>query len=137
AEDLTALAPWAREIERQPQANYSYCLRNTSTYECLSYSPDGNVKRTRKKVVSHGTVFGFKKKGDETLLLTNYHVTERPPVTDDEHHVEGVPGGCKKIADSLRVVDNESDAYERDDVALTRVVSDPALDVSILKTHEP
>jgi len=135
AEDLSALAPRVREFERQPQAQYSYCLRNTATYECLSYGTDGNLRRTRKRAVLHGTGFGYKKQGGETLLLTNHHVAEWPAVTDDEHPVDGVPTGCKKVSESLRIVDNEADAYERDDIPLTRVVADPQLDVAILKAH--
>ena len=46
-----------------------------------------------------------------------------------------MPAGCKKIADALKIVDNESDAYDRDDVALTRVVADAQLDVAVLKAH--
>jgi len=132
ADDLQALVSRAREFERHP---YSYCVRNTATYECLSYGADGNVRRSRKRAVMHGTAFGYRQQAGETLLLTNQHVAEWPSVTDEEHSVDGVPLGCKKIADSVRVVDNESDAYERDDVPLARVVSDTQLDVAILRAH--
>jgi len=132
ADDLQALAARTREYERH---SYSYCVRNTATYECLSYGADGNVKKSRKRAVLHGTAFAYKQQNGETLLLTNDHVAEWPSVTDDEHVVEGVPHGCKRIQDSIRVVDNESDAYERDDVALTRVVTDDKLDVAVLKAH--
>jgi serine protease Do len=132
ADDLQALATRVREYERH---SYSYCVRNTATYECLSYGTDGNVKKTRKRAVLHGTAFAYKQQNGETLLLTNDHVAEWPPVTDDEHPVEGVPHGCKRVADAIRVVDNESDAYERDDVALSRVVTDDKLDVAVLKAH--
>ena len=27
-----------------PEANYSYCLRNTATYECLYYGPEGRIR---------------------------------------------------------------------------------------------
>jgi serine protease Do len=132
ADDLQALAARAREYERH---SYSYCVRNVATYECLSYGTDGNVRKTRKRAVLHGTAFAYKQASGETLLLTNQHVAEWPAVTDEEHPIEGVPSGCKKIGDAIRVVDNESDAYERDDVALTRVVADDKLDVAILKAH--
>jgi serine protease Do len=132
ADDLQALKPQAREYERH---SYSYCVRNTATYECLSYGADGNVKRTRKRAVLHGTAFAYKQSNGETLLLTNDHVAEWPAVTDEEHPVEGVSIGCKKIGDAIRIVDNESDAYERDDVALTRVVTDDKLDVAVLRAH--
>jgi serine protease Do len=132
ADDLQALMPRAREFERQ---TYSYCVRNTATYECLSYGADGNVRRSRRRAVMHGTAFGYRQQNGETLLLTNQHAAEWPAVTDDEHPVEGVPLGCKKVGDALRVVDSESDAYDRDDVPLQRVVSDPQLDVAVLRAH--
>jgi serine protease Do len=132
ADDLQALATRAREYEKH---NYSYCVRNVATYECLSYGADGNVRKTRKRAVLHGTGFAYKQASGETLLLTNQHVAEWPAVTDEEHAIDGVPPGCKKIADSIKIVDNESDAYERDDVALTRVVADEKLDVAIMKAH--
>jgi serine protease Do len=37
----------------------------------------------------------------------------------------------------VRIVDNDSDAYEHDDIPLQRVVTDPQLDVAILKAHAP
>jgi serine protease Do len=132
ADDLQALAARAREYERH---SYSYCVRNTATYECLSYAADGNVKKTRKRAVVHGTAFAYKQQNGETLLLTNDHIAQWPSVTDEEHLVEGVPVGCKRIQENIRVVDNESDAYERDDVALQRVVTDEKLDVAVLKAH--
>jgi serine protease Do len=136
ADDLAALAPRVRDFERQPQARYSYCLRNTATYECLSYGADGNVRRSKRRAILHGTTFGYRRSGEDTLLLTNDHVAEWPAVSDDEHPVEGVPAGCKKVSESLRIVDSESDAYEHDDIPLTRVVTDPQLDVAILKAHQ-
>jgi S1-C subfamily serine protease len=132
ADDLSVLVPRAREFERQP---YSYAVRNTATYECLSYSGDGNLKRSRKRAVMHGTAFAYKQVNGETLLLTNQHIAEWPAVTDEERTVDGVPPGCKKLADQLRIVDGESDAYERDDIPLSRVVADAQLDVAILKSH--
>src|SRR5215471_1116511 len=132
---MVQLAPRARAFEQQPQAQYSYAVRNTATYECLSYGPDGSVRRARKKAVLHGTGFGYRRSGNETLLMTNNHIAEWPPVTDDDHTVDGVPAGCKKVGEILKIVDNEADAYDADDVPLTRVVSDPQLDVAILRAH--
>ncbi|HZS41323.1 MAG TPA: serine protease [Polyangia bacterium] len=132
ADDLTKLAPRVREYERQ---TYSYCVRNTATYECLSYGADGTLRRARRRAVAHGTAFAYKQTAGETLLLTNQHVAEWPSVTDEEHPVDGVPAGCKKISDALRIVDGEEDAYERDDTALTRIVADAQLDVAVLKAH--
>jgi serine protease Do len=134
ADSLLALAPTIRESELQ---HFSYCIRNTVIYECLSYGTDGNVRRARRTSVSHGTGFGFKQTKDSTLLLTNYHVSDYPLVTDDAHQVGTVPAGCKKISESLHIVDNESDSYERDDIALTRVVADPQLDAAVLKAKDP
>jgi hypothetical protein len=47
--------------------------------------------------------------------------------------VEGVPAGCRRMSDAIRIVDDESDAFDRDDIPLTRVVSDPQMDVSVLR----
>ncbi|HEY7953836.1 MAG TPA: S1C family serine protease [Polyangia bacterium] len=134
ADDLQVLAPHALEYERQP---YSYSVRNTASYECLSYGEGGTVRRTRKRAVMHGTAFGYRTlpATHETLLLTNEHIAEWPAVTDADHPVDGVPSGCKKLSDTLRIVDGEDDSYERDDVPLTRVVADPQLDVAVLKAH--
>ena len=72
ADDFSVLSPTVREFEREPQAHSaSYCVRDTATYECLSYSSDGNVRRIRRKAVLHGTAFGYRVQGGETLLLTN------------------------------------------------------------------
>ncbi len=138
ADDFTALAPYVQEFERQPQGHSSsYCIRNTATYECLSYGSEGSLRRVRRKAVLHGTAFGYRVQGGETLLLTNQHVAEWPAVTDEEHTVEDVPIGCKRVADSLKIVDNEADSYERDDIPLTRVVTDIQLDVAVLKARVP
>ncbi len=135
ADDLNALAPHVREAERHPQEPFSYCLRSSAVYECLTYGNDGNVRRARKKTLKHGTGFGYRRQGRDTLLLTNFHVAEWPSVTDDEHPVSGVPNGCKRVSDNLQVVDDEEDSYERDDISLSRVVADPQLDVSIVKAN--
>jgi serine protease Do len=135
ADDFTALSPQARDFDGHPEAVFSYCTRNTAVYECLSYGPDGAVKRSRKKVVLHGTAFAFKRQGADTLLLTNDHVASWPLVTDPQHAVEDVPVGCKKISETLALVDDEHDSYARDDIAATRVVTDPELDVAVLKAH--
>src|SRR5262245_37998643 len=125
ADDMAQLAPRARAFEQQPPAQYRYAVRSSATYECLSYSPDGSLRRARKKATLHGTGFGYRRVGNETLLITNHHIAEWPPVTDDDHSVEGVPAGCKKVSEILKIVDNEADAYEADDISLVRVVSDP------------
>ncbi|MEP6862097.1 MAG: serine protease [Deltaproteobacteria bacterium] len=132
AEDLTALSPGARELEARTKS-YSYAVRTTATYECVAYGGDGNLKTTRVNTMAYGTAFGYRHTGEDTLLLTNQHVAEWPAVTDADHPVDGVPAGCKRVADALRIVDNDHDDYAADDVPLTRVVVDPMLDIAILK----
>ena len=132
ADDLAALSPRAREFDQQ-QRPYTYCIRSTAVYECPSYAPDGSLRRTRRKVSVHGTAFGYRQQGGETFLVTNDHVAEWPAVTSEEHPVDDVPAGCKRVSDALKIVENESDAYERDDVSLARVVTDTALDVAVVK----
>ena len=135
ADDFAALSAQAREFDRQPESVFSYCTRNTATYECLSYSLDGTVHHERRKAVLHGTAFAYKRQGDDTLLLTNDHVASWPAVTDSQHVVDGVPAGCKKVNETLALVDDENDSYTRDDIAVSRVVTDPQLDVAVLKTQ--
>jgi serine protease Do len=130
ADDLSKLASRAREVERQP---YSFCVRSTATYECLSYATDGTVRRQKKRARAHGTAFAYRQQGSDTLLLTNDHVAEWPGVTDEAHPVDGVPPGCKRVNDSLRLVDNESDDYDLDDINLARVVADRELDAAVLR----
>ncbi len=132
ADDLAALSASAREFEQHQQA-FTYCVRSTAIYECPSYGPDGALRRSRRKIVAHGTGFGLRESAGETLVVTNDHVAEWPAVTDEEHTVDDVPAGCRRVSSALRIVDAEDDAYDRDDVPLTRVVSDPALDVTVLK----
>jgi serine protease Do len=79
----------------------------------------------------------YQRQAKDTLLLTNDHVAAWPSVTDSAHPVEGVPGGCKLVSQSIALVDNEHDDYPRDDVPVTMVVTDPALDVAILRAHTP
>jgi S1-C subfamily serine protease len=132
ADDFAALTEKARDFD-QAQPPYTYCIRSTAVYECPSYAADGSLRRARKKVVAHGTGFGYRQQGGETLLVTNEHVADWPAVTDAEHPVDDVPPGCKRVSDSLKIVDDESDAYEPDDVPLSRVVVDPQLDIAVLR----
>jgi serine protease Do len=125
AEDLSALSPKAREAERHV-TSYVYAVRTTATYECVAYNADGDLHRTRTTSVAHGTAFGYRRDGDDTLLLTNEHVAEWPMIQN----------GCKRISDSLRIVDDDHDDYAADDIPLTRVVVDPALDVAVLRAHQ-
>jgi serine protease Do len=136
ADDFVALSTTAREAEQKPQSqSWVYAIRTTATYECLSYAGDGNVRRVRRKALAHGTGFGYRQQNGETYILTNQHVAEWPPVTDDEHKVDDVPPGCKRISDALKIVESERDTYDRDDIPLQRVVSDKSMDMAVLKAH--
>ena len=106
-------------------------------YECLSYAADGTIRRNRQRSVLHGTAFAYQRQANDTLLLTNDHVAAWPSVTDASHLVDGVPAGCKLVSQTLALVDNEHDEYPRDDVPATVVVTDPQLDVAILRAHAP
>jgi serine protease Do len=110
-------------------------VRNTAIYECLSYDDDGAVRRTRRQAVLHGTAFAYRQNGGDTLLMTNEHVAEWPAVSSAQHPVDGVPPGCKRVSETIRLVDNEDDNYERDDVPVARVVADVQLDAAILRAH--
>jgi hypothetical protein len=132
ADEFTSLSVKAREFE-QRQAPYTYCVRTTAVYECPSYAPDGSLRRSLRKAVAHGTAFGYRQQRGETLLVTNDHVAEWPAVTDDEHPVSDIPAGCKRVSDTLRIVESEKDDYERDDVPLARVAADPRMDVAVLR----
>ena len=135
ADDLTVLSQRVRDFERDPHNQYSYCLRTAAVYECLSYSSDGSVRRSRHTATAHGTGFAYRRSGGETFLLTNDHVASWPAVTDEEHTVEEVPPGCKRVSETVRIVDDEDDGYEPNDISLTLVVSDPQNDTAILKTR--
>ncbi len=132
ADDLAALSRSARDHEARQQ-QYTYCIRSAAVYECPFYATDGSLRRTQRRVVAHGTGFGLRQEGGETLVVTNEHVAEWPPVTDADHPVEDVPPGCRRISDSIRIVENEGDDYERDDIPLSRAVVDPQLDVAVLR----
>ncbi|HTS81947.1 MAG TPA: serine protease [Myxococcaceae bacterium] len=136
ADDFAALSPTAREAEQKPQSqSWVYAIRTTATYECLSYAGDGNVRRVRRKALAHGTGFGYRQQNGETFILTNQHVAEWPAVTDDDHKVEDVPPGCKRVSDGLKIVESERDSYDRDDIPLQRVVADRSMDMAVLKAH--
>lgn len=122
-----------RAFERDPANRYTYCIRNTATYECLNYGSDGSVRRRQHRTTVHGTGFAYQLDGEETRLLTNEHVIYWPTVTDAQHHIDAVPLGCKLIKQKLSIVDNEDDEFDGDDIALTRVVDDRALDVAVVR----
>lgn len=135
AEDLTALSPGARDLEARTPS-YSYAVRTSAVYECVSYGSDAKLKTSRVSATAYGTAFAFRKDGpggSDTLLVTNQHVSDWPAVTDAANAVDGVPQGCRRVSDSLRIVDNDQDDYAADDVTLTKVVVDPTMDIAILR----
>ncbi|MEO8181502.1 MAG: trypsin-like peptidase domain-containing protein [Deltaproteobacteria bacterium] len=134
ADNFAALSASALELE-QRHAPYTYCLRSTARYECPFYGDGAGLRRRTVSVVAHGTAFAYRARGKDTLLLTNEHVADWPAVTDSAHRADGVPDGCKQVSHSLTLVDSESDAFERDDLTLAKVVSDPQLDVAVLEAH--
>jgi serine protease Do len=135
AQDMSALQARAREFE-QRQPPYTFAVRTAAVYECPFYGADGELRRVRKRAVAHGTAFAYRQLQEGgTLLLTNHHVAEWPLATDEDHPVEGVPAGCRRVSVSLKIVDGEDDHYDRDDVALTRVVTDPQLDIAVVKAR--
>ncbi len=137
ADDFSALSKDSIDLNNRPDSSFTYCVRSTATYECLSYAADGSVKRTRRTTTAHGTGFAYKRQNQETLLLTNQHVAEYAGVTDDDHVISGIPAGCKRVSDSLKIVDNERDNYEGDDIPLSKVVIDGPLDMAVVKAKAP
>jgi serine protease Do len=134
AEDLSALSPQARDTEAHA-APYTFAVRTSATYECPWYAPDGTLRRTRQNVQAHGTAFGYRLDGNDTLLITNDHVASWPAATDNDHPVDGVASGCRRVATGLKIVDDDHDTYAADDIPLGVVVTDPALDVAVLRAH--
>jgi len=133
ADNLSALSEKVRRLEAK-LASYTFCIRTTATYECPSYGADGELIHRRTHVVAHGTGFAYRQGGSGTLLLTNQHVADWPAVTDEDHPAGDVPPGCKRVDENVQIVENEADSYERDDIPLSPVISDPQLDVAVLTT---
>src|SRR5262249_10208505 len=99
----------------------------------LSYGTDGNVRRSRSTVITHGTAFGYRHQSGGTLLLTNHHVAEWPLVTDEAHPAGSVPPRCQRINHQGRIVVKEGDNYSADGIELGRVVSYLSLDATVLR----
>ncbi len=135
AEDLGALSPQARETERHAQA-YTFAVRTEATYECPWYAPDGSLRKTSQHVQAHGTAFGLRLDGNDTLLVTNDHVAAWAAATDAEHPVDGVGVGCRRVATSRKIVDDDHDTYAADDIPLSVVITDPVLDVAVVRAHQ-
>ncbi|MFL5441646.1 MAG: trypsin-like peptidase domain-containing protein [Myxococcales bacterium] len=126
----------ASEILDGVKDQFVFAIRNISTYERVYYGRDGKLRRNYIRSVVHGTGFAYQVKDGETLIVTNEHVANRPEVTDEEHGVEGVPPGSKKVRETLKIVRDEEDDYEPGHVALTRVLTDSASDISIVKARK-
>ncbi len=129
ADDLGLQSALSRKLEQS--ARYTYCVRSTAVYQCLSYDREGNVKKRRETIVAHGTAFGLRSVPGYTYLVTNEHVSEWPLVTETAS--DDVPAGCKRMSSTITIVDDDKDAYDADDIHLQRVVVDPELDVTVLR----
>ena len=57
-------------------------------------------------------------------------------MTDDDHRVDGIPRGSKKVREQLRIVRNEDDDYEPGHVALFKVLVDQGADLAVLRTRK-
>src|SRR5450432_402013 len=125
-----------REVDQGPRSQFSYLVRSTAKYECPFFGPDGKLRRRRVQASELGTAFAYEASGNDTYLLTNEHVAAWPEVTDTVHRIDGVPEGCKRVEDKLRIVRDERDDFEPGQVALTRVAVDPLLDAAILKASQ-
>jgi serine protease Do len=135
AEDLSALSPHAREVEAHAQP-YTVAVRTYAVYECPWYAPDGSLRTARQNVQAHGTAFGYRADGGDTLLVTNDHVASWPAATDADHPVDGVAAGCRRVSSGIKIVDDDHDTYAADDIPLSVVVTDSALDVAVLRAHQ-
>jgi serine protease Do len=125
-----------RETEQGPRGQYSYLVRSTARYECPFFGPDSKLRRRRILVSELGSAFAYEVSGNETFLLTNEHVASWPEVTDAVHRVDGVPEGCKRVDDKLRIVRDERDDFEPGQIPLTRVAVDALLDAAVLKAPQ-
>src|SRR5437764_5629671 len=115
---------------------YVFAIRNTATYEHVYYGHDGKLRRAYLRSVVHGTGFAYRVVSGETQLVTNEHVASQPDVTEDEHSVEGVPTGSKKVREQLKIVRDENDDYEPGHVPLLKALSDPQADIAVLKAKK-
>src|SRR5436190_21250120 len=136
ADTLQVQSMRTRDFEQGPRSQYSYLVRSTAKYECPFFGPDGKLRRRRVQASELGTAFAYEASGNETYLFTNEHVAAWPEVTDTFHRIDGVPEGCKRVEDKLRIVRDERDDFEPGQVALTRVAVDPLLDAAILKASQ-
>ncbi|MES1172284.1 MAG: serine protease [Bacteroidota bacterium] len=136
ADSLQLQSAHTRDLEQGPRGQYSYLVRSTARYECPFFGPDGKLRRRRILASELGSAFAYEVTGAETFLLTNEHVASWPEVTDPLHRVDGVPEGCKRVEDKLRIVRDERDDFEPGQIPLTRVAVDPLLDAAVLKAPQ-
>ncbi|HEY6475685.1 MAG TPA: serine protease [Polyangia bacterium] len=136
ADTLQVESARTREIEQGPKSQFSYLVRSSAKYECPFFGPDGKLRRRRVQASELGTAFAYEASGSDTYLLTNEHVAAWPDVTDTFHRIDGVPEGCKRVEDKLRIVRDERDDFEPGQIALLRVAVDPLLDAAILKASQ-
>jgi S1-C subfamily serine protease len=136
ADTFQLLGLRGRQTEQGPRGQYSYLVRSSARYECPFFGPDGKLRRRRIAASELGSAFAYEVSGGDTYLLTNEHVALWPEVTDGLHHVEGVPEGCKRVDDRLRIVRDERDDFEPGQIPLTRVAVEPLLDAAILKAPQ-
>jgi hypothetical protein len=132
----TVPAARASEILDGVREQFVFSIRNVATYEHPYYGRDGKLRRSYVRSVIHGTGFAYQLKDGETLIVTNEHVASRPEVTDEEHAVDGIPAGSKKVREQLKIVRDEEDDYEPGHVTLAKVLSDPAADIAIVKARK-
>ena len=118
------------------QDPFVFAIRNIATYEHVYYGRDGKLRRAYLRSVVHGTAFAYRVVNGETQLVTNEHVASQPDVTDDEHPVEGVPTGSKKVREQLKLVRDENDDYEPGHVPLAKLLSDTQADIAVLKARK-
>ena len=112
SDSLQAQTPHNREIEQGPRSQFSYLVRSSAKYECPFFGPDGKLRRRRVQASELGSAFAYEQSGGDTYLLTNEHVAAWPEVTDTFHRIDGVPEGCKRVEDKLRIVRDERDDFE-------------------------
>jgi len=136
ADTLQVESARTRELERGPRSQYSYLLRSSAKYECPFFGPEGKLHRRRVQASGLGTAFAYEASGTDTYLLTSEHVAVWPDVTDGSHHADGVPEGCRRVEEKLRLVRDDSDDFDPAQVPLTRVAFDPVLAVAILKASQ-
>ncbi len=128
-EKASAILDSARE-------SFVFAIRNTATYERIYYGRDGKLRRAYLRSIVHGTGFAYRMLNGETHLVTNEHVASQPEVTDEDHPVDGVPTGSKKVREQLKIVRDETDDYEPGHVLLTKLLVDPQADIAVLKARK-